>query len=75
MLQKESVLVKNSPAQEMAEMVFNSFGYHEQVEIAKDFLRILVEKRQERYEALINDSLSLDARAKEIAVGSQQLSQ
>jgi len=66
---------KKSPAYEMAAMVFDQFNDQEQVSIVKEFLQLLVDKRQERYESLIDESRRLEARAKDIAVGNQVLVQ
>ena len=69
----EKALEKKSPAYEMASNIFDQFSDIEQVEIVKELIKILVEKRNERYESLMDEARRIDARAKDIAVGSQYL--
>ena len=69
----EKSLEKKSPAYDMASNIFDQFSDIEQVEIVKELIKILVEKRNERYESLMDEARRIDARAKDIAVGSQHL--
>ena len=70
----DAVVKRQSPAQEMADMVFNQFTDDEQIEIAKDFLNLLNEKRQSRYESLVAESKELSVRAERIEIGSKLIS-
>lgn len=64
---------KPFPSEEMARMVFNEFDDSDQVEIAKQFLSILLDLRSRKYEDLVNEARRLEEMAQSIGHGSQTL--